>query len=203
MTSMKKAMIGAALGAAALLATAGVAHADPTGSKNSLTLPATCGGRTVILVVNSANGQGAGAQNNNTAPFAPAHVVGSNAVFHPTAFNLTFTFTAANGESNSFLKSEHEEERRHLGRVPDQLHDAARQRRQHVRACRDGSRLLQLTSARDGHQRGGHPAALIVRHRSLLPDAGPGEVTPVHVSVENHHSVVLVARWKRSSSFWS
>jgi hypothetical protein len=103
MIAMKKAMIGAALGATALLATAGVAHADPTGSKNSLTLPATCGGHTVILVVNSANGQGAGAQTNNTAPFAPAHVVGSNAVFHPTAFNLTFTFTGADGESNSFL----------------------------------------------------------------------------------------------------
>jgi hypothetical protein len=100
---MKKAIIGAALGTAALVATAGIAHADPTGSKNSFSFPANCGGRTVNLVVNNANGQGSGSQNNNTAPFAPAHVVGRNDVFHPTVFSLTFTFTPAGGEPQSFL----------------------------------------------------------------------------------------------------
>jgi hypothetical protein len=78
------------------------AWADPTGSKNSLTFPASCNGTTVLLVVNSANGQGSGAQNNTTAPFAPAHVVDSNEVFHPTAFDLTFSFTPAGGSTFSF-----------------------------------------------------------------------------------------------------
>jgi hypothetical protein len=95
-------MIGAALGATALVATAGIAHADPNGSKNSISFPASCGGRTVTLVVNNSNGRGSGSQNNDTAPFAPAHVVGSNEVFHPTVFDLTFTFTFANGDTQSF-----------------------------------------------------------------------------------------------------
>ena len=56
------------------------------------------------FVVNNANGQGQGTQNNpkGQAVFAPAHVVGSNAVFHPTIFDLTFTFTPAGGEPQSF-----------------------------------------------------------------------------------------------------
>jgi hypothetical protein len=86
---------------AAMLATTS-ALADPSGSKNSLTFPASCNGTAVILVVNSANGQGSGSQNQTTAPFAPAHVVGSNAIFHPTAFNLTFSFTPAGGTTFSF-----------------------------------------------------------------------------------------------------
>jgi hypothetical protein len=89
----------------ALLVGAATASADPSGSKNATTLPATCGSATVMLVVNSANGQGVGAQDNNTAPFAPAHVVGSSAVFHPEAFDLLFSFTPAGGPTQSFLNT--------------------------------------------------------------------------------------------------
>jgi hypothetical protein len=89
------------LGSAALL-TATAALADPSGSRNSLTFPANCNGSTVMLVVNSSNGQGSGSQNQNTAPFSPAHVVGSNAIFHPTVFDLQFTFTFG-GETMSSL----------------------------------------------------------------------------------------------------
>ena len=84
-----------------------VASADPTGSKGSFTARATCdNGLSVPIVVNSANGQGAGSQNNNTAEWSPAHVIGSTLVFHPTAFDLTFTFTPAGGPSQSFLQQD-------------------------------------------------------------------------------------------------
>jgi hypothetical protein len=86
----------------ALVVVAG-ASADPTGSKNSFTAWASCdNGLSVPIVVNSANGQGAGSQNNNTAEWTPAHVIGSNLVFHPTVFDLTFTFTPTGGEPQSF-----------------------------------------------------------------------------------------------------
>ena len=51
------------------------------------------------MQVNNANGKGKGTQNNpkGQATFAPAHVVGSNAIFHPTKFDLTFTFTPVGG----------------------------------------------------------------------------------------------------------
>ena len=79
------------------------ASADPTGSKGSFTAWATCdNGLSAPIVVNNANGQGAGAQKNNTAEWSPAQVVGSTLVFHPTVFNLTFTFTPAGGPSQSF-----------------------------------------------------------------------------------------------------
>jgi hypothetical protein len=86
-----------------MLVVTAVASADPTGSKNSFQAQARCdNGMTVPVVVNNANGQGAGSQDNNTAEWAPAHVVGSTLVFHPTVFNLTFTFTPAGGPSQSF-----------------------------------------------------------------------------------------------------
>jgi hypothetical protein len=49
------------------------ASADPTGSKNSFLINGTCGDRTIQVVVNSANGKGQGAQNNNVnqAELAP------------------------------------------------------------------------------------------------------------------------------------
>ena len=82
---------------------AAAASADPTGSKNAFTAWATCSnGMSVPIVVNNANGQGAGAQDKTTAEWAPAHVVGSTAVFHPTVFDLTFTFTPAGGTPESF-----------------------------------------------------------------------------------------------------
>ena len=86
----------------AAVAWAAPALADPTGSKNSFTFPVTCNGTAYTFVANSANGQGAGAHNQTTAPFAPAHVVGSNAIFHPTVFDLMFTFSFG-GMTQSFL----------------------------------------------------------------------------------------------------
>lgn len=82
---------------------AATASADPTGSKNAFTAWATCdNGLSVPVVVNSANGQGAGSQDNNTAEWTPAHVTSSNLIFHPTVFDLTFTFTPTGGEPESF-----------------------------------------------------------------------------------------------------
>jgi len=81
------------------------AAADPSGSKNNFTFPATCDGATVMLVVNSANGQGNGAQDQDTAPFAPAHVLGTNQVFHPTKFDLTFT-SMSGGQTFSFVDTD-------------------------------------------------------------------------------------------------
>jgi hypothetical protein len=81
------------------------AFADPTGSKNAFTVDGVCSGnRTVQVVVNSANGQGQGSQNNKPSEgeFTPAHVIGTNEVFHPTAFDITFTFTPVHGPSQSF-----------------------------------------------------------------------------------------------------
>jgi hypothetical protein len=78
---------------AALLAVAvfvPVASADPLKAKNSLAFPATCDdGQTVQVVVNG-NGE-----------FAPAHVVGSTAVFVPQAFDLTFEFTPTGGTTET------------------------------------------------------------------------------------------------------
>lgn len=78
------------------------ALADPTGSKHALVFPATCNGTPYTFVHNSANGQGSGQQNQNTAPFSPVHAVGSNLVFHPTVFDLTFTVSFG-GQTMSFL----------------------------------------------------------------------------------------------------
>jgi hypothetical protein len=102
MSLLRRTFALVAVASAALLA-ATSAFADPGGSKNSLTFPVSCNGVPVTFVVNSANGQGSGSQNQTTAPFAPAHVVGSNAIFHPTAFNLTFSFTPAGGPTFSSL----------------------------------------------------------------------------------------------------
>lgn len=104
---MRKA--AAALGAACLLTlvVTAVASADPTGSKNAFQAWARCNnGLSVPIVVNNANGQGSGSQDNNTAEWAPAHVVGSTLVFHPTVFNLTFTFTPVGGPPESFMQQD-------------------------------------------------------------------------------------------------
>src|SRR4051794_21762744 len=99
--------------AAGVLTTAGVAAlgaaagAAPTGATKAFTFPVSCNNGTSVqglqFVVNNANGQGQGTQNNprGQANFAPAHVVGSHLVYHPQVFNLTFTFIASNGETFS------------------------------------------------------------------------------------------------------
>ena len=65
------------------------ASADPLNARNSLAFPADCGGQTVQVVV-IGNGE-----------FAPAHVLGSTAVFVPQAFDLTFEFTPTSGATES------------------------------------------------------------------------------------------------------
>jgi len=98
---MRKYLAGTvlALGGVAALALAAVpAGAAPTGAKNAFVAHATCdNGQSFDIVVNNANGQGQGTQDNNTAEWAPAHVIGSTAVFHPTKFDLTFTATGPEG----------------------------------------------------------------------------------------------------------
>ena len=93
--------IAAGVVAGALAIAAPAASAAPTGAKNAFAGFAMCGeAGSFPFVVNNANGQGQGAQNNgqNQAEWAPAHLLnGSNGIFHPTAFNLTFTFTPAQG----------------------------------------------------------------------------------------------------------
>ena len=84
------------------------AGADPTGSKNATTGTANCGSAgSFQFVVNNSNGQGAGTNNNgNQAEFAPAHLSPGNGVFHPTVFDLTFTFIPVSGPSQSFTNTD-------------------------------------------------------------------------------------------------
>jgi hypothetical protein len=88
-------------------AASGTAGAAPTGAKNVFLVPATCDGRSVTLVVNNANGQGQGTENNEKgqANFAPAHILGSREVLLPLVFDLQFTFTSPDGESFSFTNT--------------------------------------------------------------------------------------------------
>ena len=83
------------------------ASAAPTGAKNAFTGTADCGAAgQFTFVVNNANGQGQGTQNNgNQALFAPAHIIETHQVFHPTQFDLTFTFTPVSGPSQSFTNT--------------------------------------------------------------------------------------------------
>jgi hypothetical protein len=67
------------------LASAQGATADPVNAKNAGFFTADCSGVILQVVV---NGNGV---------FTPAHVIGSTAVFVPTAFDLTFTFTPTGG----------------------------------------------------------------------------------------------------------
>ncbi len=65
------------------------ASADPLNAKNSSVFTANCGATQLRVVVNG-NGE-----------FTPAHVIGSTAVFIPTAFHLTFSFTPTGGTKQS------------------------------------------------------------------------------------------------------
>jgi hypothetical protein len=100
---MRKALVRSLLvaaGAASMVGMlAGPASADPSGAKNAFPGTANCGAAgSFQFVVNNANGQGSGTNNNgNQALFAPAHLSPGNGVFHPTVFDLTFTFTPAGG----------------------------------------------------------------------------------------------------------
>jgi hypothetical protein len=78
-----------ALVAVAVAVLAQTASADPTNAKDSIVVTATCGSQQIQV---SVIGNGA---------FTPAHVIGSTAVFVPTAFNLTFSFTPTGGTTES------------------------------------------------------------------------------------------------------
>jgi hypothetical protein len=66
-----------------------IASADPTNAKKSQVLTAVCGSQQLQVSVNG-NGE-----------FTPGHVIGSSAVFVPTSFNLTFSFTPPGGPTMS------------------------------------------------------------------------------------------------------
>ena len=78
-----------ALFAVAVGVLAQTASADPTNAKKSQFFTAICGSQQLQV---SVNGSG---------EFTPAHVLGSTAVFVPTAFNLTFSFTPTGGTTQS------------------------------------------------------------------------------------------------------
>lgn len=89
------------------LVSVGAASADPTQAKNSFSGMATCtNGLDAPFVVNSGNGQGSGSQEKNTAEWTPAHITVNNLVFHPSAFDLTFSFTPAGGTTESFTNTD-------------------------------------------------------------------------------------------------
>jgi hypothetical protein len=80
-------LVVAAIGA---LAIAQGAAADPTNSKNSQVIPATCD-----------NGQSVDVSVNGNGEFTPAHVIGTSSVFIPQVFDLTFSFTPPGGPTES------------------------------------------------------------------------------------------------------
>lgn len=86
---MVRRAVMAALVFAAVAVFAQTASADPTNAKNGQTITAFCGSQRVVVSVNG-NGE-----------FTPAHVIGSTAVFVPTAFDLTFSFTPTGGTTQS------------------------------------------------------------------------------------------------------
>jgi hypothetical protein len=86
---MVRRAVMAAVVFAAVTVFAQTASADPTNAKNGQTITAFCGSQRVVVSVNG-NGE-----------FTPAHVIGSTAVFVPTAFDLTFSFTPTGGTTQS------------------------------------------------------------------------------------------------------
>jgi hypothetical protein len=86
-----------ALVAVCMAVSAQVASADPINAKNAQLITAVCGDQTLQVSVNG-NGE-----------FTPAHVVGTSAMFIPTAFDVTFSFTPTGGET----MSEHDTSAKH------------------------------------------------------------------------------------------
>ncbi len=83
-------LVGAALVATTTVAAGSAAWGDPVKGRNAFTFPATCDGRQVEFVV---TGQG---------EWTPAHVIGTNEVFHPTAFDISGSFTPPGGDTEEF-----------------------------------------------------------------------------------------------------
>jgi hypothetical protein len=86
---LRRLLIPVAAAASVAAAVVPIAAADPGNAKNAAQIHAVCGAQTINVVVNG-NGE-----------FTPAHVVGSTAVFIPTKFDITFTFTPTGGSAMS------------------------------------------------------------------------------------------------------
>jgi hypothetical protein len=84
----RRLLVFAVCGALTAVAIAPTAGADPTQAKNSMQIEAVCPGAAPYTVVVNGNGE-----------FTPAHLLGSTAVFIPTAFDTTFTFTPVGGST--------------------------------------------------------------------------------------------------------
>lgn len=65
------------------------ASADPLNAKTAAVVTVNCSGTQLLVVVNG-NGE-----------FTPAHVIGTSAVFVPTAFDITFSFTPTGGSTET------------------------------------------------------------------------------------------------------
>ncbi len=94
MRLVARSLVAAAVVAVTAAPLTTTAWGDPVRSKNSLAFPATCDGRDLEFVT---NGNGA---------WTPAHVVGTNEVFHPTAFDISGSFTPTGGETEEFTFQE-------------------------------------------------------------------------------------------------
>jgi hypothetical protein len=81
--------LAVALVGVSLAATAQVASADPTNAKKSQIVTAICGSQQFVV---SINGSG---------DYTPGHLLGSTAVFVPTSFSITFSFTPTGGTTES------------------------------------------------------------------------------------------------------
>src|SRR5947199_8995439 len=86
----RRLFVFAVCGVLAAVAIPPTAGADPVRAKNSLQIQAVCPGAAPYTVVVNGNGE-----------FTPAHLLGSTAVFIPTAFDITFTFTPTGGSRMS------------------------------------------------------------------------------------------------------
>ena len=86
----RRLLIGVALVTSTTLASGSAAWSDPVKGRNAVTFPATCDGRQVVFVLTGGG------------EWTPAHVVGTNEVFHPTAFDISRTFTPPGGAPEEF-----------------------------------------------------------------------------------------------------
>jgi hypothetical protein len=82
----RRLLVFAVCGALTAVAIAPTAGADPVQAKNSMQIEAVCPGAAPYMVLVNGNGE-----------FTPAHLLGSTAVFIPTAFDTIFTFTPLGG----------------------------------------------------------------------------------------------------------
>jgi hypothetical protein len=88
---MRIKLFAAALLSIAALASVSSAYADPVGGPNAEVFTLDCEGLGVLDVAVTGNG-----------PFTPGHVIGTNQILIPVAFEITGTFTPVDGEPQEF-----------------------------------------------------------------------------------------------------